>query len=155
MKLTDLYEEMMNGLHFTEFEDEDRMNIYLMDNKEVVGKVIVVHIMDGYREFEDVMDEDTYYEIFGDDDFYQIEHLEVEPEYTGGGYGKLLMNKAIEFVKNREGRIIYLNASPMSHKGLNLPNLVAFYEKFGFEEIPEINKWPHNREMILKLKQIG
>ena len=126
MKLTNLYEEMMNGLHFTEFEDEDRMNIVLMDNKEVVGKVIIEHIFDGYREFEEYMGEDEYYDIIGDDDFYQIEHLEVGPEYTGGGYGKLLMNKAIEFVKSRDGVTIYLNASPMSHKGLDLGNLVSF-----------------------------
>jgi len=155
MKLTNLYEEIMNGLHFTEFEDDERMNIILMDNKEIIGKVIVVHVMSGYMEFEDMMSEDEYLEIFGDDDFYQIEHLEVYPQYTGSGYGKLLMNKAIDYVNKMDGRSLYLNASPMSHKGLDLGNLVSFYKDFGFEVIPELDKWPHNKEMLLKLKQIG
>lgn len=152
MKLVSLYEEMMNGLHFTEFEDEDRMTIILMQNKEIIGKVIIEHIFSGYREFEDVMDEDDYYDVFGGDEFFQIEHIEVYKAYAGGGYGKLLMNKAIEYVKSKGGEIIYLNASPIGHRGLDLPNLVAFYEKFGFQEIPNIKKWPHNREMILKLR---
>jgi ribosomal protein S18 acetylase RimI-like enzyme len=155
MKLTKLYEEMMKGLHFHHDENDERMDITLMDNEEIIGSVTVIHVMQGYMEFEDVMDEDTYYNLFGDDDFYQIEHLEVKPEYTGGGYGQLLMQKAIDFVKGREGRSIYLNASPMSHKGLDLDNLVAFYKKFGFEIIPELDKWPHNKEMLLRLKQIG
>lgn len=155
MKIFDLYEEMMNGFHFHEFEDEDRITIIAMVNKNTVGKIIIEHVFDGFREFEDVMDEDDYYDLFGDDDFYKIEHLEVYDEYKGKGYAKQLVGKAIELVKSRDGRTIYLNASPMGFTGLNLGNLVDFYKKFGFQVIPHTEHWDNNKEMILRLKQIG
>ncbi len=155
MKLSNLYEEMMDGPHFHEFEDEDRTTIIFMIDKNVVGKIIIQHVFDGYREFEEYMSDDEYYELFGDDDFYQIEHLEVHDEYKSQGYAKVLVNKAIEFVKNRDGRTIYLNASPMGFTGLNISNLVDFYQKFGFQIIPQMDKWDTNKEMILRLKQIG
>lgn len=155
MKLINIYEEMMSGVHFHEENDEDRTTITLMISKEVVGKIIIEHVFDGYRDFEEYMSDDEYYDLFGDDDFYKIETIEVNDNFKGKGYANLLMNKAIDFVKSLDGRAIYLNASPMGFTGLDIGNLVTFYEKFGFRKIPQLDKWDNNKEMILRLSQIG
>jgi ribosomal protein S18 acetylase RimI-like enzyme len=146
---------MMDGLHFHHDEDEDRTTFTLTLGEDMVGSITIEHVFDGYRDFEEYMSDDEYYELFGDDDFYKIEHVEISDEFKGQGYGKLLVQKAIDFVKSREGRTIYLNASPMGFSGLDIGNLVAFYEKFGFRKIPQLDKWDNNKEMILRLKQIG
>lgn len=155
MRLVNLYNEMIDGSHFHYDEEEDRITITLTLGENKVGSITIEHVFDGYRDFEEYMSDDEYYELFGDDDFYKIEHVEISDEFKGQGYGKLLVQKAIDFVKSREGRTIYLNASPMGFSGLDIGNLVAFYEKFGFRKIPQLDKWENNKEMILQLKQIG
>jgi hypothetical protein len=76
-----------------------------------------------------------------------IEALEVEPEFQGRGIAKALMQKALSYCRSTGDKQVYLNASPMGNKGMELGNLVAFYQKFGFKVIHKGG--PHNTEMLL------
>jgi len=152
MKLTNLYNEALeNPVTFTTFDDDGRITISAMVGRTNVGYIIVEQIMNAYFMFEDYMTEDEYGEIFPDDTFLRIEHLFVPDDYKDKGYGKQLVNQAIQYAKEIGEGIIYLNASPMGSGGLNISNLVNFYKKFGFQVLPHSNKWSNNKEMILRL----
>ena len=77
----------------------------------------------------------------------KIEHIKIEDDFKGKGYAKLLMKKAIEIAEEKGLMPLYLNASPMGNKGLNINDLTAFYESFGFEIFLEQG---NNNLMILK-----
>ena len=97
------------------------------------------------------MDEDEYLQLFRGDSFYEIEHIEVDKKSGNKGYGGKLIKKAIEAVKGKGGKAIYLNASPIKHESLDLDTLVNFYSKFGFKTIVEIESSENNIEMIKRL----
>jgi GNAT superfamily N-acetyltransferase len=145
-----LYEDD-NQLRFEEFVDEDRVIINAFINRTNIGYVILEQEYDGYYEFDGVMDEDDFYELFPDGNFIKIETLLIKDEFKNKGYGKELLKKAIEYAKSNDEKRVYLNASPMGNTGLALPELVSFYKKFGFEVIPQTDKWEENKEMVLKL----
>lgn len=127
-------------------EDDDRIEISIYKNNEKIGYIILDIIHYGYWMFEDEIDEDSYDKLFPDDKFVKIETIKIEDNYKGNGYAKILMNKAIEYVKKLNIDVIYLNASPMGFNGLNLEDLVGFYESFGFEIF--IDDYAENKEMI-------
>jgi len=89
--------------------------------------------------------------LFPEDRFAKIEVIEVNDKYKGGGFAKELMNKAISTVKERGFNRVYLNANPMGYGGLDINDLVGFYQKFGFQIIPSLDKWADNKEMYLAL----
>ncbi len=152
MKLLELYNEVLeNPVTFTTFDDDGRVTISAMVGRTNVGYIIVEQITNGYWIFKDDISEDEYYEIFPDDSFLKIEHLLVFDDYKSGGYGKQLVNKAIEYGKEIGENIIYLNASPMGSSGLSIGNLVNFYKGFGFKTLPHSEKWANNKEMVLNL----
>jgi len=150
---TKLYEED-GDLNFEINEHEDRITITGFINEgDIVGSVILEREFDAYYEFEGEMSEDDFYEIFEDGNFIKIEYIKIEDKYKNKGYGKLLLSKAIDYVKEIGESVIYLNASPMGNTGLALPELVSFYKKFGFKIIPQLNKYKENKEMVLHLNQ--
>jgi len=151
MKLLNLYNEAVNDVTFTTFDDDGRVTISTMLGRTNVGYIIVEQIMGGYWMFEDEISEDEYDEIFPDDSFLKIEHLVVFDDYKGGGYGKALVSEAINYGKQVGEKIIYLNASPMGGSGLSIGNLVNFYKSFGFKTLPHSDKWSKNKEMVLNL----
>ena len=143
------YNEYRESVTFEEEVEEDGMTISAYIDGKYIGKVVIVYIMNGYREFEHIMSEDRYYELFPDDRYAEIQYLAVNTDYTGEGYAKTLMKKALENIKESGEKKVYLNASPMSHKQMHLDVLVNFYEKFGFEIVIDE---PGNKEMILTLE---
>ena len=152
MKLLELYNEALeNPVTFTTFDDDGRITISAMVGRTNVGYIVVEQITNGYWMFQDDISEEEYDEIFPDDSFLKIEHLLVFDDYKSGGYGKQLVNKAIEYGKEVGEDIIYLNASPMGSSGLNIGNLVNFYKGFGFKTLPHSEKWANNKEMVLNL----
>jgi len=127
-------------------EEEERTTISIKG----IGEVILVETFPEYEFLEDV-GEDGLEELGVEegDMIGKIEHLEIDDEYKGKGYAKLLMNKAIEVAEEKGLMPLYLNASPMGSKryGLNLEDLTGFYESFGFEVfLQQVN----NNLMILK-----
>ena len=125
-------------------EEEERVTISIKG----IGQVVLVETFPEY-EFIDDIDEDTLEELGVEegDIIGKIEHLEIEDKYKGQGYAKLLMNKAIEVAKEKGLMPLYLNASPMGINGLDINDLTAFYESFGFEVFLEQG---NNNLMILK-----
>lgn len=117
---------------FVEDEDEDRFGMYAVKDGKIIGQVIGEEIMDAYQyHLDDVMDEDEYYEIFGDERVIKVEHIEVDDKLTG--VGTMLMDQFMRKCSNDGYRKYFLNASPMGFDGLDLRNLIMFYRKYGFE----------------------
>jgi GNAT superfamily N-acetyltransferase len=151
MKLSNIYEQAMNDLHFEEVDSKGMIYFNLMKGNNTLGYIHIGFIPNGYHQFEEFMSEEEYLELFRSDSFYEIEHVEVGKEYGGKGYGKMLMKKALEKIKSKGGKAIYLNASPIKHETLGLSDLVKFYGSFGFEEIPETEPNEDNIEMVKRL----
>ena len=62
------------------------------------------------------------------------------------------MNKALDYIDENYSYPIYLNASPMQSDGmLNLNDLTAFYEKFGFK----VFKREGNNNLMIKKSKYG
>lgn len=109
--------------------EEDRTTIILKN----IGKVVLVETFPEYEFMEDITEDELVELGLSEGDMIgKIEHLEINDDYKGKGYAKLLMEKAIEIAKDNGLMPIYLNASPMGTKGLGLYDLTKFYEKFGF-----------------------
>jgi predicted GNAT family acetyltransferase len=127
-------------------EEDERITISIKG----IGKVILTETYPKYEFSEDISeDELEELEVDEEDMIGKIEHIQIEDKYKGQGYAKLLMNKAIEIAKEKGLMPLYLNASPMGTKGLNIVNLTSFYESFGFEVFL---KQGNNNLMILKSK---
>ena len=75
---------------------------------------------------------------FPDDLFAKIEHIEINSDIRGSGYGKELMNEVLFTIKNRGIKSVYLIAAPV---GLSpqtpLEEIKYFYEGFGFEIVKD------------------
>ncbi len=118
-----------------DIEDDDEEQRITISIKNI-GEVILVVTYPEYEFLEDI-GEDGLEELGVEegDMIGKIEHLEINDEYKGQGYAKLLMNKAIELAKEKGLMPLYLNASPMGSKryGLDVDDLTGFYESLGFE----------------------
>lgn len=126
--------------------EEETTTIKSYEDGEYVGKIIFGDMHDMFWYFEGDFTEDEYYKLFPDDEMVRIEDLEVEDEFKHKGYGKLLMDQALEEIHHKSDmKKIYLNACPIGTSGLPLKNLVKFYEKFGFVSIIDQSK---NIQMI-------
>jgi ribosomal protein S18 acetylase RimI-like enzyme len=140
MKLKTIVEsivkEYLSEIKYKKVADEDRttINAYLDGNK--IGSISMEILFGGYNyEFDDVFDEDDFYEIFPEDEIVKIEHIEVDDYYKNSGIGSELMKKGIKLMRNKGYDQFYLNASPMGFSGLKINDLVNFYKKFGFKEL--------------------
>ena len=76
------------------------------------------------------------------DKHYEIEHLWIDPKYIGKGYGKYLLNAAIEHVVVKQKDII-LDADP---------NAVPFYNSQGFVTIGQKESYPKGRFLPIMKK---
>ena len=153
MRLSDLFEDVMNGLFFDYTTDEERTTIKALKDRKIVGEVIIVFIIDGYREFEnpdgtEALSPEDYNKIFPNDRYAKIEHLEVVDDERGQGYATELLDKARSLAKTEGEKVLYLNASPMGFKGLQLNDLVGFYKSYGFEKLIDSG---NNVEMFMNI----
>lgn len=151
MKIGKLFEEVSNEVQFVTKEDEDRYKISAVRGGKWLGTIVLEFIVNGYWEFEDELSEEQYYELFPDDRFVSVENLMVQRQYRGEGVAKILMNRAINFVKREGWDVMFLNANPTDGSGLDIDGLVGFYGKFGFKIPPYLGNWDENKEMILRL----
>lgn len=76
---------------------------------------------------------------------YQLRGMATDLQYLGKGYGKQLIEFAVEYIKNTNAQYIWCNARSSA---------VKFYQKLGFELVSDefeiAGVGPHY-EMILKL----
>ena len=136
----------VGNLKFKIKSQEDRTEISIKD----IGSVTLVETYPKY-EFQEDLSEKEFDKLGLDEDdiIGKIEHIEINDEYKGKGYAKLLMKKAIEVADKKGLMPLYLNASPMGFKGLNIKDLTSFYESFGFKVFFEQG---NNNLMILDKK---
>lgn len=144
------FESLSPSITYDDKDDYITINASL--GSDIIGYVTAQSIDDGYIYFEDMMDEEAFYDTFPSGNFLRIESLEIKDYYKGTGYGKLLMKTIIQYAKDHEFDTIYLNASPMGNSGLPISELVNFYKSSGFSDIPNVEQYPNNREMIMYLK---
>jgi ribosomal protein S18 acetylase RimI-like enzyme len=71
-------------------------------------------------------------ELAYSDSEMEILQLDVLDKYRGGGYAKLLMNKAINHATKKGLNSVILEPEPMDTKGIDKAGLYSFYSKFGF-----------------------
>ena len=64
-----------------------------------------------------------------------IHEIFVDPDYFGKGIGSILMEKAIEYFKQRNLELIELWVGDKNEKAMK------FYEKFGFRKDGQYNFW--------------
>jgi GNAT superfamily N-acetyltransferase len=124
-------------------ENEDEITIRAIYEGEIIGTLSMAGMYNAYWYFQD--------EMFTEYKFMIIGYLEIKQrKYMGEGIAKELMTRAIRKAKQQGFNTIWLNASPMGTAGLGLNDLVAFYKKFGFEEMLHQG---HNTQMIRKLNE--
>lgn len=138
------------SLSFEKETNDKNVDIMAYIDGKYIGKVVIEYVVSGYWEFEDEISEERYDELFPDDRFAKIQYISIATEYTGKGYAKQLMNKALEDIKSNGEKTVYLNASPMGHNEMYIDGIVNFYGKFGFETF--IDDYEENKEMILTLE---
>lgn len=135
------FKPLNENFNFKVSTEEDRYKIEAVYDGEVYGSIIFAIVFDAYEydfydDFsDDVIPEELFYEIFGDDTLVKLEHLQVEDGFKNEGIGTQLMTNGLEFMKKQGYTKFYLNASPMGFDGLNIKNLINFYKKFGFKEL--------------------
>ena len=131
-------------------ENEDERTTLSLNG---IGSIVITETTPEYEFVDDIsadelenLDLDEYNFIS------KIEDLRINDGYKGKGYAKLLMNKALDYIDENYSYPIYLNASPMQSDGmLNLNDLTAFYEKFGFK----VFKREGNNNLMIKKSKYG
>lgn len=126
------FTESLINIVYKKTIDEDRTTITAYDGTTKVGSIIIEILYNAYYEFDDVLDEDEFDELYPDNEIVKIEHIEVLDTYKNKGIGSDLMKRGIKLMKSKGYEQFYLNASPMGFSGLDTQDLVDFYEKFGF-----------------------
>jgi len=128
--------ENINNITYKKSVDEDRTTITAFIDNKKVGSLSMEILFDAYKyEFDDVFDEDTFYELYPDIEIVKIEHIEIDDNYKNSGIGSELMERGMKLMKVNGYNQFYLNASPMGFNGLGTMDLVDFYKKFGFKEL--------------------
>lgn len=157
-KLMSLSEQDMNEGHLldnatfkVEKVNDDDYYITAEYNGDEIGILIMYEVTNGYWMFDGDLTEEEYSKIFPDDEFIDLNYLDIKDKVMRGeGIAKKLVSLAIEQAKKLGYSTMYLNASPMGPDGLNISDLVGFYESFGF------NVFKHqggNAMMVLYLKK--
>ena len=119
--------------------DSDRICIHAKIDDTEVGVVILEILFDAMSEFEGAINDEEISEaevdrLFPDNTIQSINHLKVNDNWLRRGIGDGLMNQALDYFELHGNETIYLNACPMGH-GISLPDLVEFYESYGFKQI--------------------
>lgn len=134
LTINDYLNESVNNIIYKKSIDEDRTYITAFIDDKKVGTLVMEILFNAYQyEFEDWLDENTFDELYPNNEIVKIEHIEIDDNYKSLGIGKELMKRGMEAMKRNGYNQFYLNASPMGSTGLGTKRLVEFYKKFGFE----------------------
>jgi ribosomal protein S18 acetylase RimI-like enzyme len=161
MKLSKIYNELLKeSIKYKNISDSDeywdRVKIIITNKKNIeIGYAILdMWISDSEWSYMDDDDEGK----FSDDEFdkhfphgggAKLEHLEINPEYRNGGYGKQLMDAVVSYVKKRNTNTLYLIAAPVGFEPrISLDALTNFYKKYGFNIVKDFG---NARDMVTQL----
>ena len=116
-------------------EDDGGIAVSAYLNGDKIGFVTADILFDPYEhEFNDVLSEDEFEELYPENEIVKIEWIEVDDKYKHQGVATMLMVKLMQHLKDTYSQF-YLNASPIGNSGLQLNDLVNFYKNFGFNVI--------------------
>jgi len=147
-KFTYFYETNSN-IKIKKIVEEDRIIIKAIINGEEVAHLDMEIMVSAYWYFNDDFTEDEYNEMFPDDELVIFQMMRVEDKYKRGGIAVVLMRRALEEVEKLGYKEVYLNACPIGTTGLQLNDLVKFYEYFDFK--PVLHQ-ENNVQMLLSLR---
>lgn len=125
-----------DNINYKLVEEEDILNIEAIHKDKIIGSVSAELLYEAYELFDDI-DEDLFYEIFESSDIVKITQIKVDAIYRGEGIAKQLLNTLIRISKENGLNQFYLNAYPNDRSGLNLEDLVNFYEEVGFKVLKD------------------
>jgi GNAT superfamily N-acetyltransferase len=156
MKLKQLFEDVMNEPHIVYDTKDGKIKIKALVNRQEVGSLYMDFKDNAMKEFESLIDDpeldfeaNDIKKIFPNNRFAEIDYLVVHDEHYGMGYGKLLMQSALNYARSKGETVAYLNAAPLGQNTpMGVQDLVEFYKKFGFQVILDDG---HNVEMFANL----
>ena len=132
-----------NGFQIRTNEEESKISIG-------ENYVIVTESYPEYEFLDDITEKQAEKLGINEGDFIsKIEHLESKDK--GKGFGRKLMQEALELIKSQNMFPVYLNASPIGRDGLPLDKLTNFYKSFGFKVF---KKQGGNNLMILNKEDL-
>jgi len=101
-------------------------------------------------EFSEDLTDDDFNKLGIDEDelITKIDDLSVNEDELNKGNGRKIMDRIIDDVIKNGNDFVYLNASPMGSKGLNLNDLTDFYKDYGFKVL--INQGGNNQMYATK-----
>lgn len=132
----DLHEgDVLDNTKFKYKRREDNILIEAIWDGQKIGLVSLETVTaGGYWYFEGDISEETYDQLFPEDNYMLVSHLEISDKmFRGEGVAKELMKRAIAKAKQQGFSRMALNASPMGTSGLPLNDLVRFYKSLGFK----------------------
>jgi GNAT superfamily N-acetyltransferase len=80
---------------------------------------------------------------------FELGKMAVDPSAQGKGFGKLLIQTAIEFTKNQGAKELILSSNT------KLDAAIKLYEKYGFEALPHISDERYTRVDIMMRLPLG
>jgi len=141
-------EEVNDKFDIKEDSEEDRITLSV----ENVGSVVIQQTFPEYEFLEDITEKQADKLGVEEGDFIsKIEDIRVDDTEKSKGFGRKLLNKALQIIEARNEFPVYLNASPMGSRGLNLEDLTNFYKSFGFKVF---KKQGGNNLMLLKKEDL-
>ena len=86
-------------------------------------------------------DEKSFANVSIDNGFAKIELIKTLPKFRNKKLASKLLNKIINYLlKEKKFKHLYANPLPLNHEGLNLEQLIMFYEKHGFIKVKDKSK---------------
>lgn len=80
-------------------------------------------------------DDKSYANISIEDNKICLELIKTSPKFRHCGFAKRLLAEILKYIKLRfKSFRIYLDPLPLDTNGLNINQLISFYNKFGFKE---------------------
>lgn len=126
------------------------INVTTIKDGSEVGSIIVEFMYVNEEEFTPYEGEPFYADLMATEMMVNIVSLEVNEKFQGQGVAKYILNLAIDEIKKRySGYPVFINASPTGSHGINLDDLIKFYQRAGFKVL---KKYPKFKNAALFVK---
>jgi GNAT superfamily N-acetyltransferase len=120
-------------------------------NNDQIGYCNFMQSYYTHEDFENEFSEEEYDKLFYGNNVYDITFFEIDTKYKSKGYAKPIFKYVLNYIIDTlKADQIYLNACPITiQRGLNMNDLIGFYESFGFNIVLDQG---YNKLMIKNIK---
>jgi ribosomal protein S18 acetylase RimI-like enzyme len=143
MKLIDIYYEIMNQSLKYDIQKHGLTIRYVATlQSDLVGKVVfdTKPTKSAYKEYSKILTHNSC----------MLNYIKIDKAFQGRGFGNDLMLNALNYIKSlNQFDCILLEALPVYNEKLDVPNLVAFYSKFGFELVKDSTEGGKIMKLVL------